>query len=136
LEHRAVGGRTKRTWPEPAVARHGARRAAREPRRSTQKGLAPERAPPYLLCRYRRTIMQTRIQKWGNSLAVRIPQAFVKEAGVSYGTTVDVSVDDGKIVINPHIEPAYRLEDLLKGVTRRNIHAEFNTGEAVGREIW
>jgi antitoxin MazE len=79
--------------------------------------------------------MQTKIQKWGNSLAVRIPKAFVKEAHVAYGTSVDLSVVDGKIVIDPHTEPEYRLEDLLKGVTKRNLHAEVDTGEAVGREI-
>ena len=79
--------------------------------------------------------MQTKIQKWGNSLAVRIPQAFVKEAHVTCGTTVDLSVDDGKIVIDPRAEPTYRLDDLLKGVTKKNVHAEVETGEAVGREI-
>ena len=80
--------------------------------------------------------MQTTIQKWGNSLAVRIPKAFVKEAHVAYGTAVDLSVNDGKIVIDPHAEPAYRLEDLLKGVTKRNLHAEVDTGAAIGREVW
>ena len=66
---------------------------------------------------------------------MRIPKAFVKEAHVAYGTSVDLSVADGKIVIDPHAEPEYRLEDLLKGVTKRNVHAEVDTGEAVGREI-
>ncbi len=80
--------------------------------------------------------METTIQKWGNSLAVRIPKAFVKEAHIAYGTTVDLSVDDGKIVIVPHAEPEYRLEDLLKGVTKRNLHVEVTTGGAVGREAW
>jgi antitoxin MazE len=80
--------------------------------------------------------MHTTIQKWGNSLAVRIPKAFVKEAHVAYGTPVDLSVDDGKIVIDPRTEPEYRLEDLLKGVTKRNLHAEVDTGKAVGREVW
>lgn len=80
--------------------------------------------------------MQTKIQKWGNSLAVRIPTAFVKEAHVAYGTTVDISVDDGKIVIDPQSEPEYRLEDLLGGVTKQNLHAEVATGDAVGREVW
>ena len=80
--------------------------------------------------------MQTKIQKWGNSLAVRIPKAFVREAHVRYGTLVDLSVDDGKIVIDPHAEPEYRLEDLLKGVTKRNRHAEEDTGHAVGQEAW
>jgi len=83
-----------------------------------------------------RRIMQTTIQKWGNSLAVRIPKAFVKEAHVAYGTQVDLSVADGKIVIVPQAEPEYRLEDLLKGVTKSNIHKEVEAGEAVGREVW
>jgi len=80
--------------------------------------------------------MQTTIQKWGNSLAVRIPKAFVKEAHLVSGIQVDLSVDNGKIVINPHVEPQYRLDDLLKAVTKRNLHAEVTTGEAVGREAW
>jgi antitoxin MazE len=80
--------------------------------------------------------MQTKIQKWGNSLAVRIPKAFVREAHVEYGTPVDLSVDNGKIVIDPHVQPEYRLEDLLKGISKKNIHAEMETGDAVGREVW
>jgi len=80
--------------------------------------------------------MQTKIQKWGNSLAVRIPNAFVKEARVAYGAEVDISIDNGKIVINPHPAPEFRLEDMLKQVTRRNRHAEVRTGKAVGREAW
>ncbi len=80
--------------------------------------------------------MQTKIQKWGNSLAVRIPKAFVKEAHVAYGTTVDLSLDNGRIVIDPHPEPEYLLADLLKSVTERNLHGEVDTGAPVGKEVW
>ncbi len=80
--------------------------------------------------------MQTKIQKWGNSLAIRIPKAFGKEAHVANGTPVALSVEDGKIVIAPHVQPEYRLEDLLKGITTKNIHAEVETGSPVGREVW
>lgn len=80
--------------------------------------------------------MQTTIQKWGNSLAIRIPKAFVKEAGVAYGTSVELSVDEGRIVIVPRQEPEYRLEELLKGVTKRNLHDEVTTGDSVGQEVW
>lgn len=80
--------------------------------------------------------MQTKIKKWGNSLAVRIPKAFVKEAGVEDGTTVDLSIDDGKIVIDPQKKGEYELDELLKGVTRKNIHSEVETGDPVGREAW
>jgi len=80
--------------------------------------------------------MQTTIQKWGNSLAVRIPKAFVKEMHVACGASVDLSLDDGRIVIDPHTAPEYRLADLLKGVTTRNLHAEVDTGVPVGQEVW
>lgn len=80
--------------------------------------------------------MRTKIQKWGNSLAIRIPKAFVREADVAYGTTVDVCVEGGRIVIDPHPEPEYRLDALLEGVTERNLHAEVASGEPVGREVW
>lgn len=80
--------------------------------------------------------MQSRIQKWGNSLAVRIPKAFAKEVNVAYGTSVDISVEDGKIVIEPLKEAEYTLEDLLKGITKHNLHTEVDTGKAVGREVW
>jgi antitoxin MazE len=90
----------------------------------------------YPLCRYRRIAMETKIQKWGNSLAIRIPAAFVKEAHVAYGTPVDLFVDDGKIIIAPQAEPECRLEDLLEGVTPENLHTEVETGDAVGGEAW
>ncbi|MCK5804833.1 MAG: AbrB/MazE/SpoVT family DNA-binding domain-containing protein [Lentisphaeria bacterium] len=80
--------------------------------------------------------MQTKIQKWGNSLAVRIPKVFLRDAHLAYGTPVNLSVEDGKIIIDPHVEPEYRLEDLLKDVTKQNLHAEVDTGGAVGREAW
>ena len=80
--------------------------------------------------------MQTKIQKWGNSLALRIPKAFAQEAHVAYGTLVDLSVDDGKIIIDPNTEKEYQLDDLLKGVTTQNRHREMETGDAVGREVW
>ncbi len=80
--------------------------------------------------------MQTKIQKWGNSLAVRIPKPFVKEARLAYGTSVDLSVNDGRIIIDPHVESEFRLEDLLSGVTKENLHAEVDTGNVVGREVW
>jgi len=77
--------------------------------------------------------MRTKIQKWGNSLAVRIPKAFAMEAQVAYGTTVDLSVEDGKIIMVPQAEPAFRLEELFQAVNKRNLHGEVESGDAVGR---
>lgn len=80
--------------------------------------------------------MRTRIQKWGNSLALRIPKTFAGEVGLGKETPVEVSVADGKIVITPVPEKKPTLEQLLKKITDDNIHKEFDTGPAAGNETW
>jgi antitoxin MazE len=77
----------------------------------------------------------TRVQKWGNSLAVRIPQSFAVQARVAAGTAVDIAVDKGLLVVRP-VQQRYRLRDLLKGVDAQNLHSEVQTGRPVGREAW
>lgn len=79
--------------------------------------------------------MHTTIQKWGNSLALRIPRAFVRESRLADKAVVDISVDKGKIVINPLPAKKYTLRELLKGVTKKNLHGEIDIGASVGREI-
>ena len=78
--------------------------------------------------------MKTKIQKWGNSLAVRIPKSCVEEAQVAYGTAVELSVDQGKIVIAPIKQPKFKLAELLEKITPGNLHTEIDSGDAVGRE--
>ncbi len=80
--------------------------------------------------------MHTTIQKWGNSLAVRIPKPFVEEIHIESGSEVDLTVDDGKIIIVPQVESKYSLAELLQGVTARNKHRETDTGPAVGQAVW
>jgi antitoxin MazE len=79
--------------------------------------------------------MVTRVQRWGNSLALRIPRSFAVQARVAEGTAVDIAVEDNRLVVKP-VHHQYRLRDLLKGIDRRNQHAEVRTGPPVGREIW
>ena len=79
--------------------------------------------------------MVTRVQKWGNSLALRIPQSFAAQAKVAAGTAVDIAVEKGQLIVRP-VRQRYRLRDLLKVVDARNLHAEVQTGRPVGREIW
>lgn len=80
--------------------------------------------------------MRTKVQRWGHSLAVRIPRAFAAETNVNDGTEVDVAVTNGKIVVAPIRKSAPRLADLLSRVTKRNIHGEIDTGGPIGRETW
>jgi antitoxin MazE len=81
--------------------------------------------------------MKTKIQKWGNSLAVRIPKSFAVETKMTQDSVVDLSLHDGQIVLKLHKgEPRYTLEDLLDGITDENIHPETDWGQPVGKEIW
>jgi antitoxin MazE len=79
--------------------------------------------------------MLTRVQRWGNSLALRIPRSLAVQAKVAVGTAVDIAVERGRLVVRP-VRQRYRLSDLLKGIEERNIHAEIDSGSAVGREVW
>ena len=79
--------------------------------------------------------MQTKIKKWGNSLAVRIPKLVVSDANLKINNIVDISIDQGSIIITPIGEKEYSLEKLLKGVSKNNLHGEFDTGAPVGKEI-
>jgi antitoxin MazE len=78
--------------------------------------------------------MKTRIQKWRNSLAVRIPKVLASKAGLSENGTVELSISAGRLVIEPITTERLTLGDLLKGVTDENLHGEWHTGPAVGRE--
>ncbi len=79
--------------------------------------------------------MRTRVQKWGNSLAVRIPKPFAEGAGLRPSTEVEVSLEKGEVRLTP-VRPRWRLAQLLSKVTKKNLHAEVDSGPAVGREAW
>ena len=80
--------------------------------------------------------MNATIQKWGNSLALRIPKSFASEVGLKSDSPVDISTEDGKLVIAPVTKPQLTLEQLLTKVTAENIHHEIEAGPATGNEAW
>ena len=80
--------------------------------------------------------MRTRVQKWGNSLALRIPKSFATEVGLQKETSVEVSLINRKLVITPIAKPKLSLKQLLAKVTEENIHHEIDTGPAMGNETW
>ena len=80
--------------------------------------------------------MRTKVQKWGNSLALRIPRALAEDANVRAGSTVEVRLEGGRLVLEPVAQPCYHLAALLAEVRRSNIHGEVPTGKSVGREVW
>ncbi len=68
--------------------------------------------------------MLTKVQKWGNSLAVRIPSAFAKEMELRPDTEVELRLEDNKLVIIPNKKK--QLEELLKQITPENVHSEID----------
>lgn len=81
--------------------------------------------------------MQTKIQKWGNSLALRIPKALADETGIDRDSPVEIRVVDGEIRIIPlQVSHEYDLESLLDGITPGNRHDEMDSGDALGNERW
>ena len=80
--------------------------------------------------------MQTKIKKWGNSLALRIPKLLALDVNLKQNELVNLSIDKGSIIITPISEKEYSLEKLLKGVSKNNLHGEFDTGASIGKEIW
>ena len=80
--------------------------------------------------------MQTKVQKWGNSLGVRIPRGLAEEVGLGAGTAVSLTAKDGELVLRPAVPNRLRLADLLAGVTPENIHTSVDTGAAVGAEAF
>jgi len=80
--------------------------------------------------------VNTKVQRWGNSLAVRIPKSFAEEVGLMDGSAVEMRLVDGGLLVEPAWARPPSLEELLDGVTESNLHAEVDTGPAQGSEAW
>ena len=78
--------------------------------------------------------METRVQKWGNSLALRIPKPFASQIGLEPNSPVELSLRGTELIIAPVKTPNLKLDDLLAQVTEQNLHSEVDTGPAVGGE--
>jgi antitoxin MazE len=91
----------------------------------------------YLQCIYNRHPREkmSTIQKWGNSLAIRIPQAIAGQLSVEQGAVVDLQVRDGELVIRPIRSTKLRLSELLKDCQPLQLHGETDFGPDVGLEV-
>lgn len=81
--------------------------------------------------------MLTKVLKWGNSLAVRIPKAFAREINITEHSRVNLTLEEGKINIEPVPKDlAVHLDDLIGQVNESNIHYEIDSGKPRGKEVW
>ena len=78
--------------------------------------------------------MRSQVQKWGNSLGLRIPKSFAIEVGLEQGSPVELSLTGGRLVVAPIVGAEETLDDLLAQVTDENLHGEVDFGPPVGKE--
>jgi antitoxin MazE len=79
--------------------------------------------------------MKTVVQQWGNSLALRIPNAFAQQTSIKKGSPVNLTVKDGPMVMQPLRRRKYTLQELVSKITPKNRHPETDWGKPMGKEI-
>ena len=80
--------------------------------------------------------MEAKILKWGNSDAVRLPKVILKELDIKTGDTIDIQMDENKIVITKIRKKGFSLEELVSDFPKSEFGKEVDWGEPVGNEIW
>ena len=76
------------------------------------------------------------LRPWGNSVGIRLPQAVTKKAGLSVGQQLDISLENGRIVLTPVQPSPDSLDALVSRITPENLHASIDTDEPRGNEEW
>jgi antitoxin MazE len=80
--------------------------------------------------------MTTKVQKWGNSLAVRLPKEMTQDLGLKQGSDVAIVHSDDLISIKPILNKKILLKDLLNSIKKNNQHKSVDWGKKIGKEIW
>jgi antitoxin MazE len=80
--------------------------------------------------------MRSKVQLWGNSLALRIPKFIANQININNGSEVEVSFEEEKMIVKPVKTKRESLELLLSKIDKNNIHKEEDFGAPVGGEIW
>ncbi len=78
--------------------------------------------------------VETTLQKWGNSLGLRMPSVIVKSINLKQGSELEIRLKDGAIILIP--KKNKQLSELLSQINPYNIHSEKSFGKSVGREVW
>ncbi|MFA6471365.1 MAG: AbrB/MazE/SpoVT family DNA-binding domain-containing protein [Candidatus Latescibacterota bacterium] len=80
-------------------------------------------------------VVHGKIQKWGNSLGIRIQKKVADQIELKVNTEVLISVEEDCIVVTP-LPKRKTLKSMLEGVTPEIAHGELDFGPPVGKEIW
>ena len=82
--------------------------------------------------------MLSKVQKWGSSQGVKIPAHLLENSHIKIGEEVDISVENGKIIIKPtrQIRGKYDIKNLVAQMPENYQVAEENWGIPEGKEVW
>ena len=80
--------------------------------------------------------MRVQVRKWGNSASVRIPARMLAAADMRIDQEVDLREEDGRIIIEPVMAPAYDLDALLAAMTPDTFPDDMDFGAPLGKEVW
>ena len=78
--------------------------------------------------------MPATVQKWGNSLGIRIPKKVAEEFGIVNGSQMEIIVKEGQIILEP-AKIELTLEELMAQITPENHHEEIDFGKPEGNEL-
>ena len=78
--------------------------------------------------------MEAVVQKWGNSLGIRIPNLIARELSLENGAKVNIKDNGNEIIIKPIQKK--KLPEMLKMINDTNVHEAIDWGKPVGKEIW
>lgn len=78
--------------------------------------------------------MNAHFSKWGNSIALRIPNGVAKELQVTDGNSAELHVKDGCLIVTPRSKPKYDLDEMIAAITPENVHGEIDFGDPLGNE--
>lgn len=79
--------------------------------------------------------MITKVQKWGNSLGVRIPKPFAGKMNIEDGSKIDIEIENQNLVLKP-AKPQYNLKSMVLKISEHNRHNEVQTSLKSGKEVW
>ena len=79
--------------------------------------------------------MTTKVQKWGNSLALRIPKSYANAIKIKEGTDINIKIKNKKLIIYKEKKQYPKLKELLSKISDKNIHKEISYGKPAGKEL-
>jgi antitoxin MazE len=80
--------------------------------------------------------MEARLQKWGNSIGIRIPHSILKELNLKINDLIKIEKIDDKVVITKQTTPKISLSERFKEYPGDNLAKDFSWDDAKGKEIW